>query len=397
MLNITNSKSEFYARNSCIFIVFSYAFAISLFIDSESRNYLTIIAAAYGGVLFILFNLKFGSQALMAGILFALMSINALVNGLGDFFSMGLTFVYAIGYFAISSLFSTVNDKQALVRDMMSKVIYAFAIVSIVQFLAYEMGLPVLNLIESKGSSSFNSLAFEPSQLGRIVGMSMLCYIVTSRIGGVLNQKVIPKRLIIAFLTTMILSGSTLALISLVVIFLLVLMRSSIPLALIAGCLFFFFIGMFGSLDSSRSLSFIAALSSFDVLSIVEADSSGGMRLAAFFIYLQEFSLIDSKFWFGYGSQGLSEFFLYAIVVAGDGIFAGFLPGFAVVYGSLLFVFFLWVFVFKQINKITYPLVIFFFIFFSWSAWNTQVFWYGLILLQITWIVSLSHKIHQGE
>jgi hypothetical protein len=61
------------------------------------------------------------------------------------------------------------------------------------------------------------------------------------------------------------------------------------------------------------------------------------------------------------------------------------LPGFGVVYGMIGLGLFLWTFALRFMNRITAPVAAFWLVFFFSSAWNTQVFWYGIILIYLAW------------
>lgn len=382
---LIKSSHDLYVRNSFLFILFSYAFVISFFVDSNSRNYLTIFAAIFGGLLFFVLRLKFGLQALFAAFIFILMMVNALVGGADEFISFGLTSIYAIGYLAISSLLIKIPNKRNIVMYAMTMVIYAFAIISIIQFIASTIGLPIPNYILSKGYLSYNSLAFEPSHIARIVGISMISLLVLVITGDNHQRTKVSPIIFFAFFITMYLSGSTTAQLAILFVFGFFIFQQS---------KFIFSIFVLTSIMLSVFL-FTNPLNFLDSNSFLETGSSGSIRFAAAFIYMRDFTIMDLEFWFGYGYQGLNDFFLYKIPAAGDDLFVGFMPGYLVVYGLLIFLLFLWVFLFSQFNKTTLPLIIFFIIFFLWSAWNTQVFWYGLITIKITSLAALS-SIRQG-
>lgn len=381
------------SRDLLVFILASYAVVVAPFVDAGSRNYLVLFAAVLGGVLFFLLRLALKRQAVGASILFGMMFLLTLLNGgTADLGSFALTCVYALGYFAIASLLDRVRDKRAFVQTMMRRIIYAFAILSLIQMVTSIADLPIPNLLASKGFWSYNSLAYEPSQLGRVVGISMLCYLMLERLPGNTNRpretRKEQHKALFAFLVTMLLSGSSLA--SVAILFVYGLSRSLI-LAIVlgaAGLLFFPMVQLIDYEPLQRAANLLSSLQSLDLHVVLEAEHSGGLRFAPFLVYLRDASLSEFGFWFGYGSDGLADFFQYKIAGLGDTIAAGFIPGFAVVYGVLVTAFFIWVFVLRLANRTTVPLIVFWFIFMSTSAWNTQVLWYGLIVIQIAWSAS---------
>ena len=297
-----------------------------------------------------------------------------------------------LGFFAIAALLERVADKRRLIQAALRWVIYAYAIFSVIQLLFWLGGLPVPNLTSSKGMWSYSSLAFEPSHLGRIVGISMLGYLVLMRL-PVANSAVAEtgnprQKVLIAFLVTILLSGSALAILASMAVYLL---SRSIIWAFLLTFAYFLIWPTLLLIDYEplrRGVLMISNLGSLDVNQILQVEHSGGVRIAPLLVYLRDSSMAEAEFWFGYGKSGLERYFLGQIPGLGDQVAAGFLPGFAVVYGVILMAAFVWLFAIRQFNRTTAPLIAFWLVFFSFSAWNTQVFWYGLIVIQIVWVVS---------
>lgn len=375
-------------RDFLVFMILSYAVVVSGFIDAAQRNYLVLFAATLGGLLVIVLNLPLRLQAFLAFIMFLVMALrNIFLGGIGELGSVALTFVYASGYFAIGSLLERVHAKRAFVQSMIRKVIYAFAVVSAIQMVASLAGVPIPNLIESKGLWSYNSLAYEPSQLGRIVGISMLCYLMLERLpdspAHSPDTRKTCARVMASFISTMILSGSALAAIAILFVF--VLSRSPVWIAFIAAVSILVWpaILVIDLEPVNRAALLISNLGSLDLDQVLEADHSGGMRAAPLLVYLEDFAAAEFGFWFGYGSDGLPRFLLNRIPGLGDQIATGFVPGFSIVYGVITTLLFVWIFAFYHMSRTTWPLIVFWLMFFTSSAWNTQVFWYGLIVIQI--------------
>lgn len=382
------------SRHFLVFIVVSYAVVVSLFVDAGLRNYLVLLAAMIGGILFLSLGLSLQRQAVWALLLFLIMAVQGLFwDGAGQLASVALTFLYAIGYFAISSLLDRVDDKRAFLMKVMRGIVFAFAILSVVQMVTSLAGLPVPNQMATKGLWSYNSLAYEPSQLGRVVGISMLCYLVLSRLPGEVERPRSRQKLLIAFLAAMLLSGSSLAALAMLLVYGL---SRSLPWLLLIMIISVLMWPMFLLIDFEplrRTVLLFSSLGSLDVDQVLGADHSGGLRVAPLLIYIRDASIAEAGFWFGYGREGLAHFFEGKIYGMSDDIVAaGYLPGFAVVYGVLVFVFFIWIFALRQANRTTLPLIAFWSIFMTSSAWNTQVLWYGLIVIQIAWAASRDVK-----
>ena len=375
------------SRDFLVFILVSYAVVVEMFVGAGFRNYLVLFAAVLGGILFVLLRLSLQRQAFWAFTLFSLMAISAFYqSGTGGLGSLALTLVYALGYFAIAGLLARVENKRTFVVSMMRGIIYAFAIVSVIQMITSLAGLPVPNLIASKGLWSHNSLAYEASQLGRVVGISMLCYLMLDRVTELSDQPVesllVRSKVLVAFLITMLLSGSSLAFLAIVLVF--GLSRSLVSIILIGAISLLIWpaVLMIDYEPLNRAINLLTSLGSLDLGQVLKAEHSGGVRIAPLLIYLKEASTAEPSFWFGYGSQGIAQFFQDKILGVRS-VGAPFMPGFAVIYGAVPTALLIWLFAIRKANRTTLPLVVFWAIFMWTSAWNTQVFWYGLIVIQL--------------
>ncbi|MDE0952781.1 MAG: hypothetical protein OSA45_16065 [Halioglobus sp.] len=381
------------SRHVLIFMFTSYAVVFSLFIDAEARNYLVLFSGTVGGLCLIATGLKVQRHIIFALLLISSMAVQALVIGNDrGLLSVGLTAVYACGYFAIAALFARIQDQRAFLQNMAGWLITAFAILSVIQMVASLASLPVPNLILSKGLWSYNSLSMEPSHVGRVIGMTMLTYLVLMREPFRLENIIyIPKKqlkILAAFLTTMLLSGSALAAFAIVMVF--ALSRSLIWVIIVAVSVFLLWplLELTNFVQTNRVMLLLPSFLSLDLDAIIATDSSGGSRFVPAVIYLQESMPSEIGFWMGYGRDELARFFLGRIPGFGDTVAAGFVPGFFVVYGVILATLFFGVFVLRFLSQTTAPLIVFWLIFISSSAWNTQIFWYGLILVQMTWAAS---------
>jgi hypothetical protein len=381
------------SRDFLVIIFCSYAIVISLFVGSDNRNYLVLFAGMLGGVLFCARRIAVQPQALWAFVPFTMMISSAVFNGgMADLMSVAATFIYALGYFAIGSLLENYKDKRTFVQTAMRRLIYAFAVVSLIQMITSLVGLPIPNLIASKGLWSYNSLANEPSQLGRAVGISYLCYLMLDRLpefpGHVKQSRQARQKVMIAYLTTIILSGSSMSLLTIPLIY--VLSKSLVWAFFLTAIIFLIWplVLLTEYEPLQRVALLLSSLVSLDLDQVLKADHSGGVRIAPFLIYLRDARPADAGFWFGYGVIGVAEFFQYKISGVGDAIGAAFLPGFAVVYGVLPNALFIWVFALQRSNRTTAPLIAFWAILMSSSAWNTQTFWFGLVVIQIAYQAS---------
>ena len=390
------------SNNVLLFIWLAYAIVMALFLTEDMRNYLVLFAACVGVVALFAFRLEVASDLLVASVLFAYMAVVAEVLGTTrDLGSVALTTLYAMGYFAIVGLIKKPSFDRLFAQRVFAGIICACAAVSVVQMVTSLAGLPIPNLIASKGLWSYNSLATEPSQLARTVGISMLAYLIvarpTRRPESLLAIAMGHKEVMLAFMITMLLSGSAMAALAIPLVLLFALSIRWVVLASAALIVIWPLALLVDFEPLQRALKLLSSRDSLDVSSIAQADGSGSLRVIPAVIYLQESIPEDLAFWFGYGRDGLFQFFQGRLPGMGEKVGSGFLPGFLVTYGVIGTALFLGVFSLRFINRSTTPIFAFFIIFMSSSAWNTQVFWYALIVLRIVYQVEIMRAARRGS
>lgn len=376
-------------QNVLAFLIFSYATVLAPFVDVAQRNYLVLVSGVIGGLAIIFYKLPITRQMLFTLALLALMIASAIrVDPIAQLASVALTSVFAAGYFAIVGLLKRTSNRRERVAKILRNLIIGFAILSVVQMTTSLLGLPIPNKLATKGMWSYNSLSIEPSHLGRVVGITMLCYLLItkeSRSGETIARLISNEKvLFLSFFTTMFLSGSALAVMAIPAVILL--SRS----LLWGGALVAFTVlawPLAQTIDYeplNRAVAISNKLDTLDVNELANADASGASRIIPTLIYFQRASPSEAGFWFGYGGTGPESFLAGRIPGFGDKIAAGLIPGFFIVYGVILSALFFWIFIFRYTSLSTVPIIIFWFVFISTSAYNTQVLWYGLAMIRIT-------------
>ncbi len=378
-----------------LFIVVSYAIVLAPFLDAGLRNYLVLAAAFVGFVSLFVFGGQGARSLLWTVVLISYMSLVALFTSpTRELASVALTLLYAMGYLAAASFATRPWFDAEFAAKLLGRIVIAFAIVSVIQFVASFSGLPVPNVISSRGVWNYNSLAIEPSHLGRGIGITMLAYLILVRRMPVSGRPYAISGahawVLVAFFTTMLLSGSALATLAIPMVFLFGWKpRWVVPLVLI-GFLFWPLLLALDYQPLQRALLLLTNLDTLDTAKLVEADASGAARVTPMLVYILEADLGDLGFWFGYGSAGSARFFIERISgIADFGGSVGFFPGFMATYGVAGFLLFLWTFAIRLWNSATLPVFAFWFLFFSSVAWNTQLLWYGLIVLNIVYRVEI--------
>ena len=367
-----------------------FATAFAPFVGSDQRNFLVIALAALAIPLMGVCRVPLGRDLFLPSALYLYMVLVTLVVGdASDVSSVGFTGMFIVSYIALSGAVGTGLVPRYQVEVLLRWLILAFCAVSILQAVTSLVGLPIPNLILSKGLWSYNSLAVEPSQAGRILAVTLLAYLNLARLGGRATNSIgllrREKLLIVAFAVSTILSGSTLALIAAP---LAIILSFSARWIMLASGALIFSLPLLHVIDApalQRGLGFLGALPSMEIGTIVDADQSGALRVLPSLLYLEKFQVDQVAFWFGGGLGAVNGYVQGELPGADNLVTAGFIPGFLISFGLLGVTLFLWAFIGRFLSLVTAPLVVLWVLLLSTSAWNTQVFWYGLMLLRVVY------------
>jgi hypothetical protein len=191
------------------------------------------------------------------------------------------------------------------------------------------------------------------------------------------------RSIIVPFSVSLLLTGSSLA----VAIFpLTIVMALKLRWLFISSVLLVFiwpFLQLVEVDSIRRVVAFLTALPSMDIMAMVQADHSGALRVMPLIIFLQSASLGDPSVWFGGGYEAISHYIQGNLIgVAKDVAVAGFIPGYVMICGIFGTVLFCHAFLFRFMNRDTLPLILMWFPILANSAWNSQIFWFTLVLLR---------------
>ena len=377
-------------------ILFVYATALAPFLDASFRNYLLIAVSALCVPLVFSRKFRFGLELPAQAIAVLYSScVTIYFTGSRDFSTIANTSMFAFGYLAMAAFLQNKVVTPSRMRAFLGWLIKLFAIVAIIQLLTSMAGLPVLNQLATRGLWNYNSLATEPSNVGRIISLCMLVYILLSRFEngkrGFVELVRAQKWVFLAYVSVIFLSGSTLAI-------------AAAPLAILLAFRprwALVFLGLMvlawpvlREIDNAvlqRLFLFIKSAETLDINQMAKQDTSASIRVAPLIIWLDTLDTQGSDFWFGGGLDSL-EFFVGRIPGVAEGVMVGFLPGYWMAFGFFGTMLFLWAFVFRFLNAQTLPVVAMLTVFFSTAGWNTQVFWFGLMLLRVCHTFSRSRS-----
>lgn len=175
--------SFFGAKSAALIILGTFATAFAPLLGDDQRNYLVIgICFIFVPIVIVLRFSTLGRDLFFGTLLGLHMLAVTLISGsMKDISSVGFTVLFGLAYLAFSASLSTGRVELAKVVSFLRLIILAFAAISVIQALTSFAGLPIPNLVLSKGLWSYNSLAVEPSHAGRSLAMTMLAYLILSR------------------------------------------------------------------------------------------------------------------------------------------------------------------------------------------------------------------------
>lgn len=380
-----NKKKKYFLT----FIFMSYGCSISILISDESRNYLAIFA----GFLSFAITLKYSSFIKRdfpwnIPLITYMLIVSFWTDSYANYLSVTLTFIYSMGYYAVACLASQSWCDRNFITSLFEKLIYAYAIVSLIQLLCSLVGLPIPNLMSVREGYSLNSLALEPSHLARILGITFIAYLRTKKIefnnNNFIQLIADEKKILTAFLVTMLLSGSTTAIIAIPISVLFSYKINRVIPIMIPITIMIVLVSGIEYEPIQRAVAFVPSLFTFDAETITKTDHSGALRVLPALIYLDTARPTELSFWLGYGPDGIAQFFQEAIKGVKDYAgHAGLVPGFAVIYGIFGNILFFWTFLFNYRLRRAAPIMIFFIIFYFASPLNTPLLWYGLIVFSL--------------
>ena len=366
------------------------------FIGGDGRNYLLVASALLSPLLFIMLRLPVTRDLIWVFAILLYMSAIAFVkDGLGGISSVAYSALFMGLYLCFAGCLETMIPREA-VLTFFRRLVYIFCTVSILQMLTSLVGLPVPNHLLSKGLWSYNSLALEPSHLGRVLSISILTYFLllqglhnnSNQTLGLRRLFAQERKLIVAFLISIFLSGSALAIIAAPVALVLTLRVHWVALLSIVLVVLWPILLFIEIPALQRGLIFLSAVPTLDILELVEADHSGATRVMPILIYFDNVKDIGSwEFWLGGGVSSIMPLLGNQLIGVAEGnTGGGFFPGFVIAYGLLGSAIFALAFLFRFLTFSTTSVVAFWLLLFgASSAWNSQLFWYGLLCLRLVY------------
>jgi hypothetical protein len=241
-------------------------------------------------------------------------------------------------------------------------------------------------ILSSVDEGKLNALAPEPSHAARILPFTMLSYLLAMERADP-SRRALPvtlakDRLVwFCFAYAMLGIGSALSIITLAVFLIRYLSAKNIVFTIILAATLLLIVGR-NSLAVERTISFLNGVVTMDPDALLAADHSGAMRVVPAILYVNLADPGDIDFWFGAGCDYNTILFPAIVpgVAFGTGIGSLF-PTLFMNYGFLagvLFCFICWKYCLRRFLSLEMALLVATFL---GGPINTQVTWYGLVLL----------------
>ena len=279
-----------------------------------------------------------------------------------------------------------IEDFEKLIRYL----IYAYALVLIIQQLCVLLGLPIFNLSNYNPAEPWklNSLTSEPSHSARIMGLLMFSFILIKQ--SILNRKYSfsmdskSDRIVwVSFFWTMITMNSGTAFLFIIIIFSLFLNFKNILALIFSIFLVTILINFLDITSFERTFKIIEATTTFNINEIIRADPSAATRIIPMMLLSQLADISSVNGWFGHGIDHVSTILNNLVYIGGmpDNWSGGGMFLIWIEYGFLSFFLFTiisFISIFDKKNLFT--IVFWFFLVFMYGV-NSQIVWITIILL----------------
>lgn len=255
------------------------------------------------------------SKAVIFGSLFWVVTVGmsivqfGLTSRMSTFYYSALFLLTFILYYNLVYINKVFGIEQFI--GLIKIVIYAYAIVLILQQFFYLIGIrymPLINLMNQPYYSLFrlNSLAIEPSHAGRLLAVYFYAFLklIEYKEGSAPSIKMLWKDyriLIIAFLYTMIGIGSGTAFIALAILLLYFLKRQYVLLVICIAIAIYLLIPIINFEPLNRAVNIFHATMSGDVEIVTKTDNSAATRVNIILNTINNLDLTKSETWFGRG------------------------------------------------------------------------------------------------
>lgn len=265
--------------------------------------------------LFILVKTPYISKAAIFSLLFWVVTVGMSIIQFGMTSRMSTFYYSALFLLTFTLYYNLVHINKAFEIGQFIKlikiVIYAYTIILILQQLFFIVGLrymPLINLMNQSyyGLFRLNSLAIEPSHAGRLLAVYFYAYLKLNEyqngnaplIKELWNKD---KKLIVAFLYTMIGIGSGTALIALGILSLYFLKRQYALTVICSAIAIYMLIPIIDYEPLNRAVNIFNATMTGNTELVTQTDNSAAARVNIILNTINNLDISQSSTWFGQG------------------------------------------------------------------------------------------------
>lgn len=369
----------------------------------DNRNYF-LIACMFIGPVIILFSNRFIPKIdiPVATIIILMFILQYLFNrGTVRWSSMFFSCMFYIYFLAAVRVFIRSSMKIEMLLTLIKRLIYAYAIVLLIQQFCVLTGLPVFNQMWSFGEHNpwkLNSLSAEPSHTARYLGILMYAFlkIQDTLKGRQLSFKrslKINRKVWLAFLWVMITMMSGTAMIILILVMSKYLKKKNVILFTML-LLIIFPIGMSSEfVPLKRSTTFLGAVATGDTKEMIKADHSASIRVVPFVLCVQRINPEEIYGWVGNGTGSTSEWMYKYVPAVPYGWSGGAIANYVLEYGLILGAIFIWFsFTCCYDKKFKIPTVGIWVMCVIMIGVNTQIGWLCILMLYISKRIKETHE-----
>ncbi len=308
-----------------------------------------------------------------------------------------VSFFYSLMFLAIFQVILSYIHKNnisiSFYKKTLQTILSLYFFVSLLQIILFPFGIFFNQIWISNNETRINSLATEPSYTGIIVAITLYSYLQLRKnenAGVYLISNFIKdiKYWVYAVLTIYATQSGYSFVFFVILLFTLIpkkhLIKSGM-FSILISCLIIVLGIHFEIKPILRVTNLFVSLFSLNVNEMALADHSGSIRVAPIIIFISQFNLHELNSWIGNGIGFNNQ--LMASIIPGIDINSwsggGFLPMFIYDYGLIAFIIFFLFIKENAIIKVFSFESLFLFLIFLNASFNTQLFWYSIIIFTI--------------
>lgn len=318
----------------------------------DNRNYFLIACMFIGPVIIIFSNRFIPKIDIPVATIIVLMFIFQYLFNRGSirWSSMFFSCMFYVYFLAAVRVFIRSSMKIEMLLVLVRRLIFAYAIVLLIQQFCVLFGLPVFNQTWGFGEHNpwkLNSLSAEPSHTARYLGILMYSFLKIQDIlkGRHLSLKrsfKINRKVWLAFLWVMITMMSGTAMIILILVLCRYIKKKNVFLFTLL-LIILFPLGMSSEfVPLKRTTVFLDAVTTGDIKEMVKADHSASIRVVPFVLCLQRIRPDKFYGWVGNGTGSTSEWMSKYVPGVPYGWSGGAIANYVLEYGLILGAIFIW-------------------------------------------------------